>query len=295
MWHRAPSTRLVEPGDTSFWNDLWVSDAFRALISDQRTGYARLLDEASRQPWWWVDGTTAYEKRHFTVWFAQVVVRRHYDNPVLQDLFHWHEVLHALTFRDDPLGGEQQWRLRMRANEITVSLETELLVYWRHRGLRAQSFSFPIWHDALTSPLATHDRQRLSDYRQACLNDPELGVYEHSLYAARPHRGLEHPDNSGHPCADARTLWDLRRATTKSPDRSNAVEAALADYERQSDPFCDGWVSDWRSVEHERMAFANACAEGRWTAAVRRRYEQWDRTADENGVPYGHIARAIVF
>lgn len=294
MWHKAADTQLVEPGDLGFWKGLWKSDLFQSLMTDPRTGYAELLKKAALQPWWWVTPQHAYERKHFTVWFAQAIVRRSYDNPVMEDLYHFHDLLHALTFVDNPTGSEADWRLRMRADEVAVSIESELLIYARHPALRARSFPYDIWFDQLSDGnLNESQRQRLADYRarrQTARGD--RGVwYERALREAHPAWALPFPLSETCDMATYDTLWDLRRAVTLDPDRSNPVEAMLADYEALSDPWSDAWADDWRTVEAERLTFKSMCAEGRWQDAVKRRHRHWERVSNEDGVPYGELAK----
>ncbi len=294
MWHKAADTQLVEPGDIGFWKGLWKSEAFQAMMADPRTGYGELLKRAAQQPWWWVTPHHDYERKHFTVWFAQAIVRRHYDNPVLQDLYHFHDMLHALTFVDNPSGSESDWRLRMRADEVAVSIETELLVYKRYPGLREQSFGFPIWLDEITAgPLSVDHRRRLTAFvEKRQRNRGDRGVwYERALREAHPAWHLPYPMGEGDDLSDYDRLWDLRRAVTLDPDRGNPVETMLAEYEALSDPWCDAWMDDWRTVEAERLTFKNMCAEGRWQDAIKRRYRHWERVSNEDGVPYGELAQ----
>ena len=300
MWHERPNTQLVEPGDTAFWQTLWKTDAFRALLDDPRTGYAKILEQAARLPWWFVDSEQAYERRHFSVWFANTFIRRAYDNPAITDLFHWHDLLHAMTFRsfhpEEPVTDEQ-WRLAMRANEIAVSMETETIVYWRNPALRALAWPQPIWHDQLTNPLAPALLSRLRRYRistqsrtpsAAALHEQALpqAVLEPWPLPYQPDPTLDRVDWQG--------LWELRRTVTLEPDLDNTVERDIARYESMADPFFFHWANDWREVEHERFVFQSLCGQGQWRQAVARRQMHWERVSNADGVPYGNIARALV-
>lgn len=300
MWHERPNTQLVEPGDTAFWRSLWRTDAFRALLDDPRTGYARVLDQAATLPWWFLDSEQAYERRHFSVWFGNAFVRREYDNPVITDLFYWHDLLHAMTFRAfDPAlpVGEPAWRLAMRANEIAVSMETETILYWRQPALRALSWDQPIWADQITDPLPAALQARLVAYRAdlAAAQPTPVARYEQDLrQAVLSPWPLPYAPEAGQPGVDWDTLWALRRAVTRAPDLGNAVEQDIARYESMADPFFFHWAHDWRRVEDERFAFASLCAQGRWREAVARREAHWSEAANADGVPYGDIARALV-
>lgn len=304
MWHERPGTILVEPGDRAFWQGLWKSDVFRALLDDPAQPYGALLERAIEQPWWFVDAHHDYERRHFSIWFGQVFLRREYENPVITDLYYWHDLVHALTFRrlDDPSLTEADWRRAMRANEIAVSIETEMLIYARCPALRAQSFQERIWMDDLEAsrdPLSTQDydrrvgrTHRLLAYHHRLDFDPGFAATELALrQAVLDPWPLPHPAWAGHdPGCAAQWFWDMRRAVTLDPDPDNAVEVALRRYEDQAQPYYNKWANDWRRVELDRARFQQLVAEGNWRKAVAERHAHWTRVADDNGVPYGTLA-----
>lgn len=298
MWHERTNTQLVEPGDRAFWENLWRTDEFRALFADPRTGYGQVLDAAAKLPWWFVDSEQAYERRHFSVWFGNAFVRREYDNPVITDLFYWHDLLHALTFRRfaEPTN-EAAWRLAMRANEIAVSMETETLIYWRHPGLRAKGWQQEIWFDQLQAPLSASLRNRLASYREQvpAFSRAPFATYERDLREAVMNPWPLPFDPAGTTSElDWNGLWDLRRAVTRKPDLNNAIERDIARYESMADPFFFHWSNDWKEVEDERFAFQALCDQGLWKEAVARRQAHWARVSNADGVPYGDIAQALV-
>lgn len=282
MWHRDPHTLLIAPGHTAFWHTLWSSPAFRQLLADERIGYGAVRDWAAQQPWWFYTPHEAYEHRHFSVWFAQAIGRRVYANPVLADLYLFHDMLHARTFVDDPSSTEEAWHLRMRANEIAVSLETEVLVYTRAPALRAHTFDHPIWADTLLAgPLSALDADRLAAYRAGAGQTP----YEQALRAAVPTTWpLVAP---ALPFGSYEDLWDLRRALTLAPQPGVRIEQAFAHYERLAESDYAGWAQDWRSVEADRLAFQAQVDAGDWQGACLAREAQWTAHADGRGVPYG--------
>lgn len=296
MWHQNSNNQLVEPGDRAFWMGLWKSGEFKALLDNPATGYQAALDEVIKRPWWMIQSEHDYERRHFSVWFGQAIVRRQYDNPVIEDLYYWHDLLHGLTFADASRMDIAQWKRAMRANEIAVSMETEILIYWRAPALREVSFNHPIWHDHMVNGLRPEDRLRLTQYRARMQREAgsEDCAREADLLASLPHHWpLPYDFDQTLVRPSFRGLWDLRRAISLSPDPENHVEMELARYEGQAEPFYEGWASAWGAVEQERAIFANLCAQGQWKKAVARRSGIWERVADENGVPYGALAKAL--
>jgi hypothetical protein len=295
MWHRDHNTQLVEPGDTSFWKNCWRTDAFRALIEDPSTGYADFLAKVAQRPWWFITPKHAYERRHFAPWFAQAFIIRDYENKLIEDLYYWHDLIHAMTFVDASRMNEDAWRLAMRANEINTSLETEVIIYWRSPQLRAQTFDHAIWVDEVCGPFDADARSRLLRYRSNLFSAPNSlsSQHERALRAALPASLLPYAFSSNRDLPDFEALWALRRATTLSPREYNVLEKDLAHYEASADPFYSHWSKLWREVECNRAQFANLCAAGHWKEAVAQRYEQWERTANEDGVPYGALAKAL--
>lgn len=286
LWHQRTGSFRVAPGDRAFWEQLWTTPALRTQLLDPQGAYHWMIQAALKQPWWMIEPMEGYERRHFSAWFGNAFVQRHYDNPVITDLFYLHDLLHALTLPGRTFASPEQWQQHMRANEIAVSLETEILVYWRCPGLREQSFDFRIWHDALTTEGLATLAGRLDTYRHELADAPaELAL--RSAVGAWP---LAHPAQA---VVDATTLWDLRRAVTRAPDPTDAVERSLAVYEAQAEPFYAAWRPHWEAVEAERLAFAQACQSGPWEAAVAARETHWGRVADVAGVPYGTIARDL--
>lgn len=293
MWHERPGTQLVQPQDSAFWEGLWKTQAFRDVLNDPMTGYKHLLGTARHRPWWFVDAQMPYERYHFSIWLGDVFLRREYDNPVITDMYYWHDLVHALTFRriDPSRVDEQGWRLAMRANEIAVSIETEMLIYLRAPHLRAHSFTDRIWIDDLTDPLPSGLESRLTDYRQRLADEPEFAFQEAQLREALPsHWPLFHPMSALQQGRPFRWFWDLRRAVTINPDPDNAVEVALHRYEQQAMPFYKKWSGHWDEVELDRARFAMLCEQGNWEQAVMERHQRWEERADENGVPYGMLA-----
>lgn len=295
MWHKNPDNLLVEPGDRAFWRGFWRTDAFRALLDDPATGYAAFMERVAQRPWWFIQPTQDYERRHFAPWFAQALIRREYPNKLVEDLYYWHDLVHALTFLDASDATEEEWRLGMRSNEINTSLETEVLIYWRAPSLRAQTFDHPIWMDEITGKVDPESDQRLADYRARLLKSPasQEAIHEKALRASLPQGLLPYAFPNYASAPDFETLWDRRRATSIAPRAGNAVEEDLARYEATADPFYAAWSGLWQKVEKERAQFDAFCKAGQWKEAVRTRSASWEASSNEDGVPYGDLAKSL--
>jgi hypothetical protein len=298
MWHRDPDTRLVEPGDRAFWQGIWRTEAMRTAFDDPATGYGAVLERVIARPWWFVTQRHAGEAQHFSVWFAQTLIRRTYANPLLEDLALFHELLHGITFQDRPAGTEAQWRLRMRANEIAVSLETEVLIYARLPHLRAMTFDHPIWADRLDlrpgPPRSPWPDPRTAAYldAQARWSLSPLAIAERELRWAVPSQRewpLPFPATIEFPYFDR--LWAARRSLTLAPT-ADPVEQTIARYEHQAPAFYDAWAPYWRQVEQSRVDFEARCDRGDWGEACAVREREWEALSDARGVPYGQLIPA---
>lgn len=279
MWHRDPLTHLVHANDPSFWQTVWKSPQFQKLLKDPTDPYQKIIAWAAAQPWWFVPLRQAYEKYHFGTWFGQTLGQRTYENPLIHDLYLFHEVLHAATFEDMPASTDQEWEARMRANEIMVSLETEVLVYARHPEWRSASFDQPIWADHFDlspGPLTTTPWQA-------------VGV-EQRLWTHRP--GWPLPFFPTQSFGDLARLWVRRRQAALHPDPQDASETLIAQYEDQATLFFDSWRPYWRQVERDRIVFSHRGARGDWDGAIAQRLTRWDEVSNADGVPYGDVGLA---
>lgn len=294
MWHKHSDTLLVEPGDADFWKSFWRTDAFRALIEDPSTGYANMMARVMERPWWFVSPTTPYERMHFAPWFANAFIRREYDNKLIEDLYYWHDIIHAMTFVDASRMNEGAWRLAMRSNEIATSMETEVLIYWRSPGLRALTFEHPIWADTFSEGVPEHVMRRLNAYQDSLLNNKNSirSQHEYALRRALPSAPIDFNQMLYPGRPDYETLWSIRRATSLLPGAC-PVEQDLARYEATADPFYDHWAKTWRDVETHRAEFAALCRHGEWKEAVHRRHAKWEAVSNEDGVPYGDLAKTF--
>jgi hypothetical protein len=88
------------------------------------------------------------ERGHFTSWM-NAVAHRHYENPAIQDLYYFHEILHASTMRYNGELEFSRWKGKMIENEIEVSLDSEVFIYHHLPTLREKSFPFKIWADSI--------------------------------------------------------------------------------------------------------------------------------------------------
>ena len=86
------------------------------------------------------------ERPHFSPWW-NVIGRREYENPTIQDLFYLHEISHMAMLVYEETMSWDAWAAKMADNEMLASLESETLVYIALPTLREKSFAAAIWAD----------------------------------------------------------------------------------------------------------------------------------------------------
>lgn len=303
MWHRDPRTVFIRPNDQDFWATAWRSPEFQAIACDNADPYYPILTWAAAQPWWFVALNEPHERFHFGTWFAQALGQRTYANPLIYDLYLFHEILHARTFVDKPSGTYEEWRGRIRSNEICVSLETELLVYARHPEWRDRSFDFSIWADRvdLTPVDAGGPAQDTGDF-DGLVAVPSQDADELFLYRSRGgvttgENGqviswpLSYPSTVDFPTFAH--LWAKRREVACHPVPGDKVERCIALYEKSARRLTDAWKERWRQVEEDRISFQALCDAGQVDEAVSQRQTRWEETSDASGLPYGNEARMV--
>lgn len=133
----------------SFVHSLWKTQEFKE--SSVKAGdYVNLIvDRFSQSPRFFYESSDDHlERGHFTSWMNFICFRE-YDNPAIQDLYYFHEILHSSTMKYNSSLDFSRWKGKMINNEVDVSLESEVLVYLHLKSLREKSFGFKIWADSI--------------------------------------------------------------------------------------------------------------------------------------------------
>jgi len=163
--------------NSNAWDDVWASDFFKALARTPSWLSEHVVPLLKKQQIGWI--TPPENSRfYFSAWFMNCVMRREYDNKIIQDLYILHEALHAATI-DNYFKESDNLFHALRVNEIEVSLETEAWIYLRHPEILRKTFD-PLWvlqndmfskkdENRSTSRLAS---RREDDYRLLAKNTP---------------------------------------------------------------------------------------------------------------------------
>lgn len=96
---------------------------------------------------------------HFTSYLCALALRQ-YDNPVVQDLYYLHELIHIGTMPHPKEIDFYSWRTQVFRNELTASMHSEVYVYLeaetQKQGLapelRNRGFEHEIWADRFLNP-----------------------------------------------------------------------------------------------------------------------------------------------
>lgn len=318
-WHNRKNTIITEPGNLNFWLNFWKSKEINKIFNENED-YYNLLKQASLVPWMFVDEKFNYERRHFSIWFGHTFLRRKYDNPIIEDLYYLHDLLHGVNFHnavnrkdiDDltnvdvnsvnltaafyKMSVYEKWVKLMRSNEIGVSLETEFLIYCRFPWLREKTFNEKIWFDKFKND-NFFELKRKSDcfidvfyYHQ---NDEIQVASEKELRSLIPEDGYVPFKNEVFSFDE---LWNVRRLVSLMPNQNCFIEKTIASYENGSKKFYNCWETEsfFLLVEKYRKNFRTFVEMKNFDAAEKLRIDFFDETCDNNGVPFGKVAEQII-
>ena len=122
--------------------DLWTTEAFKS--SDYIDAWT--AEASHRCPVLFEMTEPDIEWSHFTSGLCALALRQ-YDNPVVQDLYYLHELIHIGTLPHPKEIDFYSWRTQVFRNELSASMHSEVYVYFEIPGLRASSFEHEIWAD----------------------------------------------------------------------------------------------------------------------------------------------------
>lgn len=232
------------------WNTVWVSPEFQQLM--ERPSWLRdhVFPYVSRRPLGWFTPPVG-SRFYFSSWLMNSVMRRAYDNPLIQDLYVLHEALHAASL-DDYFAHATSPADALRANEIQVSLETECWVYLREPQWIGKTFP-NLW---VTQP---HIQQRLrcAAHNSAIKTAQEQALWGLSQRAPWPISTSE---------VSSKDLWWVRRRMNQFA--VSPADHTVARYERMA----DRWIAKIQDridvVQHGRFQFNKDLETQDWRTAV---------------------------
>ncbi len=218
-------------------NSLWQSDLFIQASRDFYSFVYALVSKLSKNPVLFYDfSEPEIEKPHFTAWF-RCIAHRTYDNPVIHDLYLYHELFHAVTLLDRAqlrnTCSRTSWAEQMIENELFASLESEVFVYIRMPELRKKSFEFEIWYDGIRAlPFVANEiskyEESLKGYDIYTCVDDLYRVQSPYLFYLQHHRSAA--------------------LTLSKPD--NPVHARMVEYAKQDQAWVEIWKNNARNVEN---------------------------------------------
>jgi len=232
--------------------------------------FAPLREMLGQRGWFVAHPVWQEEKMHFHAWHSDAFMSWPRQGPrqkcdALSDLTALHEWMHMATL---PAGfeSERAWRRAFRANEIAVSLETEVLVRWRAPGLqRAALGSIAYWADEIQDGFAAWmarpgHAERAARWAESLAESAD----EQAMRAEFASAFLMGPAPKTWPEDwTPERLWDARRQVSLWPLASSKAETQIALYESGSEGWMDQWVDLAPQVEANRQKLREALSAGR--------------------------------
>lgn len=164
---------IVESADiVNHVKGLWKTDLFRNAHANNKF-VSDVVDKFAEYPKFFFDASDSkMEMAHFSAWWGGIQ-NRHYDNPIIHDLYLFHEMYHAGTMIYAKDLTFTNFVRKMQDNELDASTLSEILAYFEMPELRAQSFRHEIFVDRF---LQSEDFQTKWSYA------PERTAQELRLY-----------------------------------------------------------------------------------------------------------------
>lgn len=144
-------------------NELFQTRLFRESVKEARkhTGPVEfddifgklwaIIHEFANYPRFVAEMTSEDEYSHFSPWW-NVISKREYDNPYVNDLYYLHDMFHMVERNrsvDTGYGAPSFYEFfkRTSTNELRASIMTEVVIYFMHPEIRDKTFGFEIWAD----------------------------------------------------------------------------------------------------------------------------------------------------
>jgi len=164
-----------------FCHNLWVTPEFQAAQSEPGHFLNQITQRWLKKPIIYAEMTDErLEHSHFYSWF-NILMKRNYLNPYIQDLYYLHEITHLSLMEYEKNKSFKEWQAAMIENEMIASLTSEVEIY-QVLNIRDKTFKFPIWYDQLS----IHERSAKDVIRKKrieAMDDPKNKVEKQiSLY-----------------------------------------------------------------------------------------------------------------
>ena len=142
---------LVEAQDIhDYMRKLWRSDLFQQ--SHDNGGLVhQAVEQFAALPRFFFWPSSDDENPHFSAWWGGIQMRD-YDNPVIHDLYYFHEIWHAGTMAYMAGMEFENFARKMIDNELEASVMSEMAIYCEMPELRKQAFPYEIFVDRFLFP-----------------------------------------------------------------------------------------------------------------------------------------------
>jgi hypothetical protein len=122
------------------FENIWSSDIFKNLHVSPGSIVDLLIKKISDAPIFFYEMSDEKLERNNLTSFVRFIAYRKYDNPYINDLYYFHELMHLATYRREEGLSFQDWQSNMSENELLASLYSEAFIYILYPSLIGKTF-----------------------------------------------------------------------------------------------------------------------------------------------------------
>lgn len=121
-------TVLPENISSYLLENIWASDIFRSYHKTPGSIIDKLVQKVSQAPVFFYELSYSKERIQLTS-FVRCIAFRQYDNPYIQDLYYFHELVHLASYISPENITFEEWKQNLNENELVASLHSEAFIY----------------------------------------------------------------------------------------------------------------------------------------------------------------------
>lgn len=265
---------------------LWKSPQFIQAMETPDSFIYEFCQEIAEHPLIFCHYTDyEIERPHFSSWY-NVIPYRTYRNPVLSDLYYFHELWHRVSMRYFPYHLEEfnyaTWMEKIRQNEIEASIYSEVIIHFILDGLRDDAFDHEIWADRFLNEEASVMKGLTFPQEMKKLSNRELFEQHFNFFV--------------------KALIDQRRRIVYADEDTlvDPIERQIKAYDKNNTEFMWIWRNHAEKVETMMSQFYKTChydilmsEDKRKKKAVKRLVESIVATQGNDPCPWYTEAKAF--
>lgn len=175
--------QYLPPGSSHTVAMMFHHEILRSNALNPRTHLGALVRSVCSGPLWSYE-PSKIERTQFSSWFRHIQVR-HYENPIIGDLYLIHELTHIKELKLNETTSVE-WRRNAIEQEVVASVESEMMVYLHYPWLRKLVFQdTEIFMDRYFERIKNHAKTAMvtEPYSQAFLQKCYDFLKEERLFA----------------------------------------------------------------------------------------------------------------